>query len=163
MAIWPHIEIGPNSQNRVEAETLISGGGLLRLYRAICATDGTTPTLDSPEAVTHAGLDGREAAATEALDLFATYLGRLAGDVALIFMPFGGVFLGGGIAPRIAAVLQKGGFREAFVDKAPHRALLERMATAIVTLPEAALIGIAAFAQAPLRFGVDLRGRRWTD
>ncbi len=123
MAIWPNIEAGPNTPGgRIEAETLISGGGMLRLYRAIARTDGKTPTLDTPEAVTRAGLAGDDQAAVETLNLFATYLGRLAGDVALTFMAKGGVFLGGGIAPRIPGVLQNGGFREAFVDKSPHRA-----------------------------------------
>jgi glucokinase len=71
------------------------------------------------------------------------------------------VFLGGGIAARIAPVLKSGGFRAAFIDKAPHGAILERMATAIITQGDAGLIGIAAFARTPGRFYVDLDGRRW--
>jgi glucokinase len=163
-AIWPHIERGPTTKhgNRIAAESLISGGGMLRLYRAIAATDGVAPKLTTPEQVTEAGLNRTDPKAIEALTLFATYLGRIAGDFALIFMAYGGVFLSGGIAPRIAAALKGGAFRQAFVDKPPHQALLERMATAIVVQPEAALIGIAAFARSPTLFGVDLTGRRWT-
>jgi hypothetical protein len=60
--------------------------------------------------------------AAETVELFATYLGRYAGDLALIFMPSGGVFIGGGIAPVIAARLRSGGFRDAFVNKPPREA-----------------------------------------
>ena len=158
MAIWPHIE---RVLGRVSAEAVLSGSGMLRLYRAICRTDGALPRQASPEAVTAAGLAGTDPQATETLTLFATYLGRVAGDLALIFMAYGGIFLGGGIAGKIAPVLKAGAFRQAFTAKAPHTALLERMATAIIIKDDAALGGIAAFARAPGRFSVDLQGRRW--
>jgi glucokinase len=158
MAIWPHIE---RPLGRVEAETLISGGGMLRLYRAVCAVNGVAEKHATPETVTKAGLGGDDREAAEALSLFATYLGRLAGDLALIFMAFGGVYLAGGIPARIAPVLQSGAFRKAFVGKPPHDDLLERIGTAIIVKEDAALAGIAAFARNPSRFGVELGGRRW--
>ena len=95
------------------------------------------------------------------MHLFATYLGRFAGDLALVFVALGGVYLAGGISGQIAPALKTGAFREAFVDKYPHRGLLERISTAIIAKPDAALAGIAAFARAPARFGVELAGRRW--
>jgi glucokinase len=150
MAIWPHIE---RPLGRVEAETVISGGGLLRLYRAICAVDGVAPRLDTPEAVTKAGLAGGDHRAAEALDLLAIYLGRLAGDLAMIFMATGGVYLGGGISAKIAPILKSGGFRQAFVAKPPHDGLLAGILTAIIIKEDAALAGVAAFARAPERFG----------
>ena len=158
MAIWPNIE---RVLGRISAEAVISGPGMLRLYRAICRTDGVEPRHATQEAVTAAGLAGSDAKAAETLTLFGTYLGRVAGDLALIFMAYGGVFLGGGIAAKIAPVLKAGEFRKAFTAKAPHEALLERMATAIIIKEDAALAGIAAFARAPTRFGVELGGRRW--
>jgi glucokinase len=157
-AIWPHLE---KTNGRVSGETLISGGGIVRLYRGICASDGVAPVFADPADITGAGLSGENEQAVETLALFSTYLGRFAGDLALVFMAWGGVYLGGGIATKIAPALKSGAFREAFVDKAPHRKLLEEMATAIVTNTNSALVGIAAMAKAPGRYALDLAGRRW--
>ena len=158
LEVWPHVERkGP----RVSAETLLCGAGMLRLYRAVAASDGVAATLDAPEDVTQQGLSGENAQARETLELFATHLGRAAGDIALVFMAYGGVYLAGGITARIAPVLRGGRFRDAFLDKWPHQKLMERMATAIITKPDAALAGISAFARSPRRFGVELDGRRW--
>jgi glucokinase len=158
MAIWPHVE---RVLGRVSAEALLSGPGLVRLYRAVAAVDGGAAKFARPEEVAQAGLSGGDAHAGEAIELFATYLGRFAGDLALVFMARGGVYLAGGISAKIAPALKTGAFREAFLAKEPHRALLERMATAIVIKSDAALAGIAAFARAPAHFGVELDGRRW--
>ena len=157
-AIWPHLE---RSHGRISGETLICGPGLVRLYHGVCVSDGEAPALISPAEITDAGLAGTNRQAVEALTLFSTYLGRLAGNLALIFMARGGVYLAGGISTKIAPMLKSGVFREAFLDKAPHRALLEEMTTAIIVKPDAALAGIAAFSRNPTRFNVNLAGRRW--
>jgi glucokinase len=158
MAIWPHID---RPLGRAEAETVLCGAGILRLYRAVCAADGVDPRLPTPEEVSRAGLAGEDRQAGEALDLFATYLGRFAGDLALIFMARGGVYLTGAIAASIAPALKTGTFRRAFVAKPPHDDLLQGFATSIIVKTDAALAGIAAFARAPSRFGVNLDGRLW--
>ncbi len=157
-AIWPHVE---RTGGRIGAETLLCGAGMVRLYRAVCASDGVRPELTTPKDVTEAGLSGASPQASETLSLFAMHLGRVAGNLALVFMPTGGVFLAGGITARIAPVLKSGGFREAFLAKWPHTRLMERMATSIITKEDAALAGIAAFARQPTRFAVSLTGRRW--
>src|SRR5262249_23704080 len=146
MAIWPHIEWGGG---RVSAETLLCGPGLVRLYRAVAATTGADAPLAAPADVAPPGLPGSDGGAADDVSLFATYLGRVASDLALVFIALGGVYLAGGISGRIAPALKTGAFREAFVDKFPHRGLLERMPTAIITKPDAALVGIAAFARNP--------------
>lgn len=157
-AIWPNLEL---TFDRASAETVLSGSGLLRLYKAVCATDGVDAPLDDEADVTAAGLAGDDRQATETLELFATYLGRFAGDFALVFAAHGGVYLAGGIPMRIARALKSGAFREAFVAKEPHRRLLEGMGTAIITKDDAALAGIADFARTPSRFGVELTKRWW--
>ncbi|HVZ13975.1 MAG TPA: glucokinase [Bauldia sp.] len=158
LEIWPHVERhGP----RVTAETLLCGAGMVRLYNAVCASDGVAPALETPAAVTAAGLGGGDQQAVETLALFSEHLGRAAGDVALVFLAYGGVYLAGGITTRIAPVLKAGRFRDAFVDKWPHGRLMEQMATAIIVKEDAALAGIGAFARNPARFGVELSGRRW--
>src|SRR5690606_19832714 len=104
---------------------------------------------------------GSDPIAVEALDIFVTCLGRLAGDLALIFMSRGGVYLTGGIVQKIVPALRNGKFRAAFEDKAPHSALLKAMPVYVIMDPLAALAGLAAFARTPSRFGVETRGRRW--
>jgi glucokinase len=158
MALWPHLE---RLHGRISAEALLCGPGMVRLYRGVAALNGRAAPFATPAEVANAGLARTDADAAETLDLFATYLGRFAGDLALVFMARGGVFLSGGISGRIAMALKSGSFREAFLAKAPHRGLLEGMATAIITKTDAALAGIAAFVRSPARFGVELTGRRW--
>ncbi|WP_181701438.1 ROK family protein [Chthonobacter albigriseus] len=156
-AIWPAIE---RHGDRVSGETIVCGSGMLRLYRAIAITDGVEPTYASPAEITAAAEAG-DPRAVETLDLFAVHLGRVAGSLALTFLAHGGVYLAGGIAPRIAHVLHNGGFRRAFEDKWPHEVLMKSMATAIVVHERPALAGLVSFARTPTRFGVQLDGRHW--
>ena len=160
MALWPHLE---HQDGRISGETLLSGGGMVRLYQGICRRDGVAARFATPADITTAGVAGADPVAAETIALFATYLGRLAGNLALVFAAYGGVYLAGGISARIAPALKTGAFREAFVDKYPHRRMLERMATAIITKPYAALAGITDFARSPRRFGVELGGRWWRE
>src|SRR6185503_3442163 len=142
-------------EGRISAEAILSGSGIVRLYRGVAAADGAKAHFTTPAQVTAAGLAGTDAQAVETLGLFASYLGRYAGDMAMIFMAYGGVYLAGGIPARIAPALKSGAFRDAFLAKEPHRELLEKMLTAIIVKNDAALAGIAAFARAPRRFGVE--------
>jgi glucokinase len=141
---------------------MLCGRGLVNLYRAVARTDGKTPRLDTPAEITSAALDRSDEIAVEALEIFLTCLGRYAGDLALIFMSRGGVFLTGGIAQKIVPALKNGLFRAAFEDKAPHNDLLRAMPVYVITHPLAALMGLAAYARTPERFGVETEGRRWT-
>lgn len=156
--VFPHIE---RIDGRVAGEQILCGRGLRNLYLAICAADKVTPTLETPADITSAGLDGSNAQAEETLHLFVTYLGRVAGDLALIFMAHGGVYLSGGIPQRILSALKSGAFREAFEDKAPHKAIMRDIPVRVITHQLAALTGLSAFAQAPARFEVSTEGRRW--
>ncbi len=96
-----------------EAEDAITGGGLLRMYRAIAPSGGHA----SPEAVLQAALAGSDGAAVKTLDQFIVWLARIAGDAAMTMQARGGVYLAGGIAPSIAAKLQTGPFRAIFQEK----------------------------------------------
>lgn len=162
-AIWPHIDepFGSGPYRRISGETLLCGAGLVRLYRAIVAADGGKPRFDDPSEITAAATERSDGAAEEALSLFCVHLGRLAGNLALALMARGGVFLAGGIAAKIAPFIETSGFRAAFVDKAPHQALMERMPTSVIVHPAPALAGIAAYARHPETFGVVTEGRHW--
>lgn len=157
-AIFPHLD---RIEGRVSAEEILSGRGIVNIYQAICKADGIAPALKEPADVTAAGLDGADAQAAETLSLFSTYLGRVAGDMALIFMARGGVYLAGGISQKILAALKKPEFRTAFEDKAPHTHLLASIPTFVVTHPQAALAGLASFARKPSAYGVSMDERRW--
>jgi glucokinase len=146
---------------RISAEWVVSGPGLIRLYRAIAATEGGIAKLARASEISAAGLNGTDPYAVEAIRLFATYLGRTAGDLALVFMATGGIYLAGGVSRLLAGFLKDSDFRAAFNDKWPHRALMESMATVVITHHAPALIGLGEFVRAPQRFGVSLAGRRW--
>jgi glucokinase len=155
--IFPHLE---QIDGRISAEQLLCGRGIVNIYRAICAADGRDASLSTPADITTAGLAGEEPAA-ETLRLFATYLGRCAGDLALIFMAQGGVYLAGGISQKVIKALEAPEFRAAFEDKAPHQGLLSAMPTFVMTHPLAALSGLAAYARTPGLFGIAIEGRHW--
>lgn len=158
LEIWPLLE---PIEGRISGEQMLCGRGLANIYRAVAQANGRAPRFRSPPEISGAALAGTDADAAEALELFATCLGRLAGDLALVYMSRGGVFLTGGIAPKILPALARGNFRAAFEDKAPHGALLAAMPVCVITDPRAALAGLAAFARTPQRFGVETAGRRW--
>ena len=158
LQIFPHIE---RIEGRVSAEQILCGRGLAGLYHAICAADGVEPKYTDPADVSIHGLSGADAQAKETLSLFATYLGRLAGDMACTFLARGGVYLAGGIPQKILPALQGPEFRAGFEDKAPHNALMSTIPTFVVTHPLAALAGLSAYACRPSRFGVATEGRRW--
>ncbi|MEE2951005.1 MAG: glucokinase [Pseudomonadota bacterium] len=159
LAIWPHLK---TIEGRVSGEQILCGRGLVNLYRAICRTDGLEPVHDEPAKITQAATSEDDAPSREAVTLFSTYLGRLAGDLALVFMARGGVYIAGGIFQRLLPMLKPEMLREGFEDKAPHSELMKEIPLYIVTEPLAALTGLAAFARSPRFFGLETTGRHWT-
>nr|WP_114946889.1 glucokinase [Microvirga calopogonii] len=146
--LWPHLErVG----GRVSAEVVLSGPGLFRIARAIAAHRCVSCPYTKPNDVLASAREGDELAQA-ALDLFARWLGRYAGDMALTFESSGGVFIAGGIAPRMVDILQNGGFREAFDEKAPHDAWARKVPVYAIVNPEPALQGLAAIVSNPQRF-----------
>lgn len=148
--LWKVLE---RAHGRITPETLISGPGLLRLYRAVARLAGVDPTLESPAEVTE-GVEAGNPLAIRALGFFVTHFARFAGDLALTYLARGGVYLAGGIAPRIASHLNDGRFRAMFEDKAPHTAMVREIPTFLIQHPLPALEGLAAFARTPERFFV---------
>lgn len=156
--VFPHIE---KIDGRISGEQILCGRGLVNVYRAVAKIDGKPTPFTLPAEITAAALAKSDPVAEEALSLFVTCLGRTAGDLALVFMSRGGVFLTGGIAQKIVPALKTGAFRAAFEDKAPHSELLRSMPVYVITHPLAALAGLAAYARTPALFGVQTNGRRW--
>jgi glucokinase len=155
-ALWPHLDAGRHS-----AEDLLSGRGLTRIYKAVAKRRGVASHDDSPAAITANAHSGTDAAALETAERFAGFLGRFAGDMALTFAAKGGVFIGGGIAPRLAQWMQSGIFRTQFEAKAGFAPFVKPIPTALITAPNAALQGLAAVAATPNRFMLNYAERCW--
>lgn len=134
---------------RAEVEHVVSGPGLTNLFH-FTHTPGSCLSLSEaepdPAAISRAALDGRCPACEEALALFVSAYGSEAGNLALRGVATAGVFVGGGIAPRILPALQRGAFIEAFRGKPPMSDLLARMPVKVILNPEAALLGAAVVA-----------------
>ncbi|MCJ8307974.1 MAG: glucokinase [Rhizobiaceae bacterium] len=156
--VWAHLE---TIEGRVSAEQAVCGDGLVNLYQACCKADGVGSVLDTAAAISIAAMGAKNTQAEEALNLFCTTLGRVAGDLALTSMARGGVYVGGGIAQKILPFLAKSAFRASFEDKAPHSALMANIATIVVTHELPALVGLAAFANNPDLYLLDLEHRHW--
>jgi glucokinase len=156
--LWPHLErVG----GRVTAEVVLSGPGLFRLCSALVALRGEANSFATPPEVMAAWRERNSDLAGSALRLFARLLGRFAGDLALAFDASGGVFIAGGIAPRITDLLNQGEFRAAFDSKAPHEAWTARVPTYVITDPNPALRGLAVLVANPGRF--IFHAREWTE
>ena len=155
--IWPAIE---RLDGRVTVEALLSGPGLSRLHFAIASTRGGRDRPRDPATITEDGLSGKDPHACAAITMFAKLLGRYCGDLALTFLARGGVYIGGGIAPRIIDVLNDGRFRAAFEHKPPFVEMMRAIPTSVITVHDPALNGLAALASEADRFVY--HGQVWT-
>ncbi len=129
--------------NHVSAERLLSGGGLVRLYETLAEVEGLSPPPRSAPEITAAAASGGCAASRAALDMFCAMLGGFAGNLALTWGAQGGVYIAGGIAPRIADHLAASAFRGRFEAKGRFQAYLEAIPTWIVRHPEPAFLGLS--------------------
>ena len=140
-------------RGRVEVENVVSGSGFVSLHRAThrgrggqCDARIDLEDAGAPAAISNAGLEQRCPACAEALDMFAEAYGAEAGNLALRLVATGGVFIGGGIAPKILPALTTGAFMRAFRDKPPLDAMLKAMPVSVILNDEAALLGAAMHA-----------------
>lgn len=125
------------------AERVLSGPGLVNLYQAVSRLAGIGPdSLSAGEVV--AGARARSSpACVEALALWSGWLGALAGDLALTFGALGGVYVGGGVLPKLRDVFDLGLFGGRFLDKGRFRDYLRPVPVYAIVRPQAALIGAA--------------------
>ena len=133
----------------VSAERVISGDGLCNLYRALAALAG-----HPPEPLTAADITGRAQAdgdplCAEAVAMFCGMLGTVAGNLALVLGAFGGVYIGGGIVPRLGDDFDRSAFRQRFEAKGRFRDYLARIPTTVVTHPLPAFLGLKAVLDRP--------------
>lgn len=136
---------------RVSYERILSGPGLINLYsffvvRGERSGADLLQTPDPAAAISEAASRGDDAAARAALQLFAKIYGAQAGNVALSYLAGGGIYIAGGIAPKILPALQDGSFIRAFVDKGRMSPLLASFPVYVVTNTRVGLLGAALVA-----------------
>ncbi len=159
-----HVDFGPTDAlqmellqylkkklNHVSYERVLSGSGLVTLYNFLHDREAPTSsdlteamkTGDPAAVISDAALKGKDALAIQALDLFVTIYGAQAGNFALSCLAEGGVYIAGGIAPKIIDKLTDGTFMRAFTSKGRMSSLVQAMPVKVVMNPKVGLMGAA--------------------
>jgi glucokinase len=143
---------------RISAERVVSGMGLTNIYEFLLEVRGMEePTWlaeqiaaahDPNSVITENALAAKSEICEKALDMFVSIYGAEAGNLALKVLSVGGLYVGGGIAPRILEKLKDGTFIKAFTDKGRLSQLLINMPVRVILESKAALLGAAAYAEA---------------
>ncbi len=134
---------------RVSYERILSGAGLVHTYDFLSARAGEVQSVDAGESDARAAeiagraLRNEEALAWQALDMFIRIYGAYVGDLALITLARGGVYIAGGIAPRIVSGLQSGSFMQAFTGKGRMSDIVRAVPVHVVLNPRVGLMGAA--------------------
>lgn len=141
---------------RVSAERVVSGQGIQAIYEYLRASDvvPSSPTVelqlqqeDPAAVIARHALDHSDALCTQALALFVAAYGAEAGNLALKSLPYGGLYLAGGVGAKILPKLQDGTFMHNFLDKGRMRSLLETLRVSLIINPRVGLMGAALYAR----------------
>jgi len=126
------------------AERALSGPGLVNLYDAVCTLANQTPRPLGPADIIEQARGDADPRCAAVIDLFCKFLGGVAGNLALTLGARGGVYIGGGLAPRLQAEIERSAFRERFAAKGRFRDYLGAIPTFIIDAQTSpALIGAA--------------------
>ncbi|SIT71050.1 glucokinase [Ectothiorhodosinus mongolicus] len=155
-SLWQFIHA---QQGRCTREDLLSGRGIARIAAFFCGQpDMTSPALekaleetDPAAQIAALALEQEDPLALRVLQQFIEMYGSQVGDLALDCLPFGGVYIAGGIAAKLRPLLTTSGFIEAFTHKPPMQHLLQRMPVGIIQETDAGLLGAARYARERLR------------
>jgi glucokinase len=128
-------------------ERALSGPGLENLYGAIAAIDGIVVPKRNAAEISRAACAGECAVSRAALDMFCALLGDVAGNVALTFGARGGVYIAGGIIPRLADELVRSAFRTRFDAKGRMRGYVEPIPVSVVMHEDPAFVGLEGLAE----------------
>jgi len=130
--------------DHVSAERCLSGPGLVNLYNALAEIDGVPAASYTAAQITDPALSASDPLCREATAMFCAMLGTVAGNLALTLGAQGGVFIAGGIVPRLGARFAASGFRPRFEAKGRLHSYLAAIPTYVLTHPLAAFLGCAA-------------------
>lgn len=128
--------------SHVSAERFISGPGIQLIYEGLCSLNGIPiGTLPTPAEITEQGIHGSSWICTRTIDMFITMLATVASNFAVMTNAFGGVYIGGGIIPKMLEYFLQSSFRSRFEDKGRYRPFLVKMPIFIITQPFPAFLG----------------------
>ena len=131
--------------HHISAERVCSGKGLVNLYNALRALEGRTELPErTPEEISQAAISGSCAVCKEALDLMLTFLGRVAGNLALTLGTFGGIYIAGGIISQLGDYFERSGFLTEFFEKGRFRDYLGHMPVFVIQHAFPAFVGLRA-------------------
>jgi glucokinase len=135
----------------VSFERLTSGSGIELIFRALTDRAGLPErTLDAPE-ITRLALEGSDPLCKETIDVFCAILGTAAANLAVSQGAFGGIYIGGGIVPRLGLYFDQSPFRERFEDKGRFTDYMKGIPTFVITATNATLLGAAVILSSQLR------------
>jgi glucokinase len=132
--------------NHVSAERVLSGGGLVNLYEALCVVGGLAPRPMSPADITEHAIRGTDPVCVKAFQHFCAMLGTVAGDLALTLGATGGIYVAGGILLRFKEAFAASGFRERFESKGRLSSFVAKIPTRLILEESPALLGLANMA-----------------
>jgi glucokinase len=141
--------------DHVSAERVLSGPGLVNIYNALAEVDGGSAAVYTSAQITDLAIRDRDPRCREAVDMFCAMLGTMAANLALTLGARGGVYIAGGIVPKLERIFAGSAFRRRFEDKGRLRSYLERIPTYVVTHPFPAFLGLAKLLfdpQAPSKY-----------
>jgi len=133
--------------SHISVERLVSGMGLTNIFDALCELDGETQASPGPDEITGRALRDGDARCREAVDVFCASLGTAAGNLAMTLGARGGVYIGGGIVPRLGAYFDDSPFRSRFECKGRFRDYASAIPTYVITADLTALRGLAVYLQ----------------
>ncbi|MBX2859557.1 MAG: glucokinase [Cellvibrionaceae bacterium] len=139
------IAAGMKRHGHVSAETFISGPGLVNLYTALADVRGESALHVQPQQVSAAAVSNSDALSRQSLQLFCSFLGALAGNLALTYGAKGGVYLAGGILPRLIDFFRSSEFNQRFSEKGIMSNYLTHIPVNLVAYEYSALLGAAAW------------------
>jgi glucokinase len=129
--------------DHVSAERLLSGPGLVNLYDALCEVDGALSSGLTAAQISDPAVGARDVHAQQAVAMFCAMLGTAAGNLALTLGARGGIYIAGGIVPKLGEAFGQSNFRARFEDKGRFSSYLAAIPTYVVVRSDAALIGAA--------------------
>jgi glucokinase len=128
----------------VSAERLMSGVGIELIYRALCHHRGVSAEQIAVPEIVRRALDGECALCDEVVETFCCMLGTVAGNLGVTLGAQGGIYIGGGIVPRLGARFDRSGFRARYEQKGRFAQYLARIPTFVITAQYPAFVGVSA-------------------
>ncbi len=136
------------AEGHVSAEDVISGPGLINTYRALCELEGQTPDPEiTPARLTEQAYHSPNSVFGETLDTFCAFLGTIAANLCLSFGALGGVYIAGGIVPKLGQTFAESPFRTRFETKGRFSDYLRAVPTYVIQHPHPAFVGLSSLKQ----------------